>query len=464
MDSREYTKRLVKETNTRLGSQIGELELRSHIGKKLDVGAFTISAPITSTSVDTVLPLDTISYGNLTLSDNGGIILAPYKRYRITAFAVLNNTITGTYNIVLRMKNITDGTYLPFMTNTARGSSNCENVIETTETTEIQIVNNSGTSTTINNLYVVVQEIGREVILDPAEDAKNLEFDKAVFMITSDISDSSIIVGQPIPFDSTIYNSGSLTLSNGKVKLKPNTEYKISANILIQGSNINACLKDFTNNIVISKYLCCFGTNVNNPASTQPRVETYYRTGNTECEIGLNVSFKDSLIYLKAGYCYLTVEEVAHPYYFNYYKDSIGSKVLFDGEATTVGTYDLLDDINNYEWVTVVCGQLWGSGQYSLIEERNVTVSRIQGTANEYSYNQYSSNSERTIYFHFDKTNNKLSIDGLVQPSGGTYKKMGVVQVIGYGFIYDNPYQDLISSGSSSIETTEEEMNNLTSF
>lgn len=462
MDSREYTKRLVKETNTRLGSQIGELELRSHIGKKLDVGAFTISAPITSTSVDTVLPLDTISYGNLTLSDNGGIILAPYKRYRITAFAVLNNTITGTYNIVLRMKNITDGTYLPFMTNTARGSSNCENVIETTETTEIQIVNNSGTSTTINNLYVVVQEIGREVILDPAEDAKNLEFDKAVFMITSDISDSSIIVGQPIPFDSTIYNSGSLTLSNGKVKLKPNTEYKISANILIQGSNINACLKDFTNNIVISKYLCCFGTNVNNPASTQPRVETYYRTGNTECEIGLNVSFKDSLIYLKAGYCYLTVEEVAHPYYFNYYKDSIGSKVLFDGNANAIGTYALNDNISHYEYLDVLVNLNLSTG----IKNAQNIVIRVYpkyisyGLSNAYLAN-FSSTADRRLFFLFtDETNFK--IDSIIKDSA--VSSIQITGVIGWGFNYDNPYKDLISSGSSSIETTEEEMNNLTSF
>lgn len=452
MDSREYTKRLVKETNARLGNQIGDLELRSHIGKKLDIGAFTISAPIVSSSVDTVLPLDTISYGNLTLSDNGGIILAPYKRYRITAFSILNNTITGTHNIVLRMKNVTDGTYLPFMTNTARGSSNCENVIETTKTTEIQIVNNSGTSTTINNLYVVVQEIGREVILDPAEDAKNLEFEHGTVLYNS--NSSTISANTMIPYGS---HSGNLTIQNGQILLTKGKKYRISVSVLRSVITVAGGYSVFIKNIdnfSIPVVPVSYGGNMScsgvYPIEVIPQIDMliypYMNTSSTNVQT------------------LIEVEEIAHPYYFNYFKDSIGSKILFNEEATSVGTYDLLDDINNYEWISVICGQLWGSKPYSLIEEKNVTVDRIKGIANEYSYNQYSSNSERTVYFHFDKTNNKLSIDGLVEPSGGTYKKMGIIQVIGYGFIYDNPYKDLISSGSSSVETTEEEMNNLTSF
>lgn len=452
MDSREYTKRLIKETNTRLGNQIGDLELRSHIGKKLDVGAFTISAPITSTSVDTVLPLDTISYGNLTLSDNGGIILAPYKRYRITAFSILNNTITGTYNVVLRMKNVTDGTYLPFMTNTARGSSNCENVIETTKTTEIQIVNNSGTSTTINNLYVVVQEIGREVILDPAENAKNLEFEHGT---ATYYSATSLAINTKIPYDSHV---GNININDdGNIVLKANKTYRITLRNIYSRISSTGGYSLYLKNIDNFSVGCIPVTFSTSNQGNSQSDSTEIAVGNTD--ILIYPYFNVATVLGKVS---VEIEEIAHPYYFNYFKDSIGSQVLFDGNANAIGTYTLNDNISHYEYLDVLVNLNLSTG----IKNAQNIVIRVYpkyisyGLSNAYLAN-FSSTADRRLFFLFtDETNFK--IDSIIKDSA--VSSIQITGVIGWGFNYDNPYKDLISSGSSSIETTEEEMNNLTSF
>ncbi|MDF2885124.1 MAG: hypothetical protein K0R54_5696, partial [Clostridiaceae bacterium] len=49
----------------------------------------------------------------------------------------------------------------------------------------------------------------------------------------------------------------------------------------------------------------------------------------------------------------MLIQEIAQPYYFNYYKDSIASNVLFSGNAASVGDYTLSDDITKYKYLLI---------------------------------------------------------------------------------------------------------------
>ena len=56
--------------------------------------------------------------------------------------------------------------------------------------------------------------------------------------------------------------------------------------------------------------------------------------------------------------------------------------------------------------------------------------------------------------------NNQNHFNILLNRNNTTYNKI-IHKIEGIGFNYDNPYKDLISSGDSTLELSEEEYNNM---
>lgn len=446
MDNREYSKRLIKEVHDELNNKIGELNLRSHIGKELDY-LFARSTNRGSVNLlnNRIIPWDVLSSNNLKC-ENGIVTLEANKTYEIEAilYGKSSNYMIIDYDSlsVLEKSSYADET-----------QKTAKSILKTTKEQRIAIQFESSTGILMYGWFssLSITEIGREVLLDPAENAKNLEFEHGTVLYNS--NSNTISANTMIPYSS---QSGNLTIQDGQILLRQNKQYKISVSVLSSVIDVAGGysvfiknIKNFSIPIIPANYGAnkfCSGVY---PLEVNPQVDTliYPYMNSTGTNIQIMVE----------------VEEITHPYYFNYFKDSIGSKVLFEGNANAISTYSLNDDISHYEYLDILCSM---SSKDGASLNTNSTYIRayvediVLGKSYQFMYNGSVLNVDRRVTFSF-KDNNTLSVDSINVDSANYLQ---ITKIIGWGFNYDNPYKDLISSETTSIETTEEEMNNLTSF
>jgi hypothetical protein len=145
----------------------------------------------------------------------------------------------------------------------------------------------------------------------------------------------------------------------------------------------------------------------------------------------------------------IVIQEIAQPYYFNYFKDSISSKILFSGSADTKGTeYTLLVDITKYDHLIVHEGCLY-NGSYLDRTQIRINVSDIKGAPTEFMLNVYAS-STYNYFVEFGIINGKIVI---YNKNSIGWPNAGIFRVDGVGYNYDNPYQDIITTSPDAALT-----------
>lgn len=443
---------------------VGQLELRTHIGKELYGGLFGISTTSNFPIIkDEFIKFDTtIESNGLELNEDGTVTLQPYTTYEVIANISSDNGI-GNFGIYDNEGN-TYGVYgLLYNVSYSDQPQAIARINVNNKLLKIGIKINDGTCTKIEgkNCFLRIQEINRQVILDPAEDAKNLEF----------IYDKYDAVEQKY----SIKTSSKLNIINKdgekveSIKLLKGIKYEIEWNINSVGLDTNLY---YSTNILL----------INNDTN-----ETISFMGNKYyygAEQGYDITGKNnnkfaiipendinvSLMIEPSGNIkvyngYLIIKEISHPYYFNYYKDSLSSKVLFEGEANAVGEYQLLDDVSNYEWLEVYGCALYSGAEYISTNSLKIKVSDIVFKDNDSSSKQnfsliipYTSDFNNTIIVLDFNNQNHFNI--LTNRNITTYNKI-IHKIEGIGFNYDNPYKDLISSGDNTLELSEEEYNDM---
>lgn len=410
-------KKIVADFDTsKIDSEIASLNARSVIGKKLD---YIFCKVESNSAYDPNQNIPFIKDGSSQGLEivNGIITLKAGKTYLVNL--ALHETL-GAQKFIYDITNdrVLGAQSDIYYNTTATTIIECK--------TDIQIavrVDRTTSPVSIIGSYFQVLEIGRTTIIDPAEDAKKIQFEHGIFTNTSNQSISSGTI-----FKMNTKMSGNISLSdNGYISLKAGKTYKIRSIFGSSKAYADNVIYDVTNSIEI-------GTSVNNLITVvnQPMVVAEY-TPETDCELTIKCRAIDGDLAIDEWTIFIEIEEIAQPYYFNYYKDSISSTVLFDGEASAIGDYALLDNINNYEHLIVI-----SSFDNKLFY--NTVVTKYSYEKNTEINNTVDSVSRGVTFI---VKNSTLTIDTMTNNEACIYK---IEKVIGIGFNYDNPYRDIVTT------------------
>lgn len=453
-------KKIVADFDTsEIDKKIADIKLRTHIGKELDNLYLTLPEVQTTNLVTNgIINFSNKISGNMEITGNK-ILCKAYRKYHLLAGICTSSTGYCRFGVYNENTQSFTGRYANAISidyNGIAGNQVLNDYLEFNEDTyiTIRIVLISNT-TKIDNLQsnLYIQEINRQVILDPAEDAKNLEF----------IYDKYDAVEQKY----SIKTSSKLNIINKdgekveSIKLLKGIKYEIEWNInsvgleanLYYSTNILLINNDTNETISFMKNNYYYGAE-----------QGYDITGKNnnkfviipENDINVSLMIKPSgNINVYNGY--LIIKEISHPYYFNYYKDSLSSKVLFEGEANAVGEYQLLDDVSNYEWLEF---SIRRHTQKDCMHINKINVSDIIDKMDSITNQDFNI----TNLVSTNITNNCITLNF---PNENTFKittisnSIEIYKIVGYGFNYDNPYKDLISSGDNTLELSEEEYNDM---
>ena len=441
-----------KEETNEINQTVNELELRTHIGKELDNLYLTLPEEQTTNLVTNgIINFSNKISGNMEITGNK-ILCKAYRKYHLLAGICTSSTGYCRFGVYNENTQSFTGRYANAISidyNGIAGNQVLNDYLEFNEDTyiTIRIVLISNT-TKIDNLQsnLYIQEINRQVILDPAEDAKNLEFDYGYF---ENYENYQFKTGVDFPFK---VKKSNLELSdNGYPILKKNKSYSITISLQLYSSGRYSCrfYDNLTSSILSDNYIDIESSNASTTQSIIIKPES-------DIEFCLN-GLANASGYLR--YSSLIIEEMAHPYYFNYFKDSLSSKVLFEGEASAIGEYELLDDITNYEWLEICVRRYNHDDCYVVTKIYTKDIIRKFQSVSRYDFSVYSqsssANQDNIIYINFkDKNNFNISYNYSLE----------IYKIVGYGFNYDNPYKDLISSGGNvdidEFEFTDEEIEN----
>lgn len=455
-------KKIVADFDTsEIEEKIADLKLRTHIGKELDNLYLTLPEEQTTNLVTNgIINFSNKISGNMEITGNK-ILCKAHRKYHLLAGICTSSTGYCRFGVYNENTQSFTGRYANAISidyNGIAGNQVLNDYLEFNEDTyiTIRIVLISNT-TKIDNLQsnLYIQEINRQVILDPAEDAKNKEFDYGYF---ENYENYQFKTGVDFPFK---VKKSNLELSdNGYPILKKNKSYSITISLQLYSSGRYTCrfYDNLTSSILSDNYIDIESSNASTTQSIIIKPES-------DIEFCLN-GLANASGYLR--YSSLIIEEIAHPYYFNYFKDSLSSKVLFEGEASATGEYELLDDITNYEWLVVYGCTLYSGAEYVATNSLKIKVSDIVFKDNDSSSKQnfpliipYTGNLNNTL-INLD-FNNQNHFNILFNNNITTYNKI-IYKIEGIGFNYDNPYKDLISSGGNvdidEFEFTDEEIEN----
>jgi len=410
-------KKIVADFDTsKIDSEIASLNARSVIGKKLD---YIFCKLESSAAYDPNQNIPFIEEGNSQGLEivNGIIILKAGKTY------LINIALDETLGVLKFIYDITNDKILG-----AQGDS----YYNTTATTiiecktDIQIAarvdKTTNFASTIGSYFQVI-EIGRTTIIDPAEDVKRIQFEHGLF---TNASNQPIVAETILTMNTQM--GGNIRLSdNGYIPLKAGKTYKIHSIFSTNKTYADNVIYDVTNSIEI-------GVESNNVAtSVNQLIAVAEYTPKTDCELTVKCGAIDGALAVEEWTIFMEIEEIAQPYYFNYYKDSISSTVLFDGAASSIGDYELLDNINNYEYLIII----------SSFDDKlfyNTVVSKYSYEKNMDIDNTVNSVSRRITFMVKDSA---LTIDTMTNNEKLIDK---IEKVIGIGFNYENPYRDIVTT------------------
>lgn len=440
-----------------------ELDNRSVIGKELSYGEFAAGLESTTASATQYIIAKANSYGNITKNDDGTITLKRGTTYKITfngsvhCSGVSYITLTLCDNNGNLLRTMTYPRTLTYTSNeTESGDHSCFYEPTIDINVKLKAYSNVGTIINCYSGKITIEEISRQIIIDPAEESKNLEFDRGYF-VTNYTQGFQFSGNSIIKYDRKL--NGNLEIdSNGGIILKAGKKYEISFGFQahsITDGNTSFSLFDLNANEFLPNSAIYLFTSTANYAYNTASSKTLTIETDKDISLVLKEEIGRACCLVESG-CFINITEKAHPYYFNYYKDSISSKVLFEGEANASGRYTLTDDLSNYEFIIVESGSTYDNRENYVISQ---TIHKPEiGTGRVYTnmYLEESNNCHRCCYSFLDDKTMSLN----VWYKGFTNAK--IYKITGYGFRYDNPYKDIISSGSSSeidgFEYTDEEV------
>ncbi|WP_238918155.1 hypothetical protein [Clostridium sp. YIM B02555] len=409
-------------------TDIDSLKARSVIGSKLSFGSFDIDTSKTGVnptlSANYKIPFK-IKSGSLIVDSNGYIKLEKGKSYNLNFFATSNARFD------FQFFNVTDSigvgkTIISGSTISGSGSYSMDVTKDIYIT--VMVTYKEGTMLFTDYCELTIQEIGRNTIIDPCEDGKNINFEYGSFAV--DIAGHNITGLGAINFNRMLSGNIMLNTSTLAVKLKANKTYSINYSLVGEYVNLAFALKDITKGITISTSQGAKGYNLFGDGH-----EIY--TPTIDCEIRLEVTG-----YISGGIIRsesrLLIQEIAQPYYFNYYKDSIASNIIFDGNANKVGNFQLLDNVNKYDYLII-------QSYYSNIVKNTIVT--------KYDYSKdmeinYTTVTQRRMLFNISE--NMLNITQFLNTDGYAYS---ITKVLGVGYSYDNPYQDIITTAPDAALT-----------
>ena len=416
---------------------VGKLELRTHIGEELDYGEFK---PLVKSYVaDNPIQFKKTS-GNIELDDaNEFFILKPYRKYKI------NGQFNTSVNSIYKLCNVNDDILASSFNYVSGSQVGCtmSKIIETkNKEVKICIKTNLDCNVTdahIRYNYLIIEEINREVMLDPAEEAKNLEFDYGYYTMSKNVSTQ--LAKDVIIFDTK--EGGNLDITSGIVTLKANKKYKLKASCGTTVDDIGYRFYNITDDEFMSNNLAW---SLQQPIGN--KITCAYIETVKETKVAL-VSNNTKTMSYNYSTCFIEIEEITHPYYFNYYKDSISSTMLFEGKANSLGTYQLNDDINNYEWIKITVAH----------DNPSVPVTNVCKCSEIFNIKEIKIGQKNDITSMFLTYRNDLHFDSTktftIDVIDKTYD-IYISKIEGIGFNYDNPYKDLVNGFDINSLTTEQ--------
>jgi len=447
-------KKIVADFDTSgIEAEILDLKNRSVIGSSLDYGLFGLStAPIIADN--SIIPFDKVySQSNLSISA-GKVRIKAGRKYVIRSALGTNSTGNYTwFNVYNETDNIPLGK--PAWSGTIK-DTNLPCIASITPVKDIDVsirvssaVNNSYSidSAFAQIVYFEVEEVGRTSVIDPCEDGKNINFEYGDFQLSSHMT-TGIVNGALINFDKV--NNGNLSISDNKVLLKVGKTYEIEVSLycVCNTSNLGYIyfgLYNETDSLFL-KYAEGVSTTYGSGYVSNPTFKTIFKP-TKDTYISIKIKATGYIDTIDSSISYFIVKEMAQPYYFNYFKDSIKYTTLFEGVADTIGTYNLNDVISNYDHLIV-----YASGG-EIVKSTHIVDCKTT-TTTIYSENICSyqnANCNFSILHHFD--NNKLIIDWMGLGSTWESYKLKIYKIVGVGFNYDNPYQDIITTAPDAALT-----------
>lgn len=434
-------KKIIADTS-KLDAEIADLNSRSIIGSSLDYGLFRLTTDITITEIQETIPFNTVMAGKLPIVNNK-IQLKAGKKYKLKGilrgvlsssgsyldFGFYNNTKETFFGLAGTM---TYGNYLEQQIAKAyiEPDTDIEISLRSIKIYE-SIVLHYGFSS------IEVEEVGRTVIIDPAEDAKKMRFEYGMFKLNE--IQCALTANDLLKINTLITGNMSINSSTYSIPLKANKTYNININISGEWHNTMFALYNIKNNEIIQ---ILYG-DVNDTDFNYLSTTNILYNPNHDCEIAVKcTAIYGSFTKINSDNTQIIIQEIATPYYFNYYKDSINSTVLFDGDASMLGTYDLFDSIENYESFKVMyeitnsVNTLFDSVQ-EIIKSQIIYSRKFQFVVS-LALSTYTNH----ISIHFEDKNS-FTIDDICLENGD--KKFSIKKIIGIGFNYDNPYRDIVT-------------------
>ncbi|AGF59624.1 hypothetical protein B0P06_006101 [Clostridium saccharoperbutylacetonicum] len=424
-------------------TDIDNLNTRSIIGSKLSFGSFDIDTSKTGVnptlSANYKIPFK-IKSGNLIVDSNGYIKLEKGKSYNLNFFATSNARFD------FQFFNVTDSvsvgkTIISGSTISGSGSYS----IEVTKDIYITVMVSyrEGTMVFTDYCELTIQEIGRNTIIDPCENGKNINFEYGDFLMSADQSSNSS--GSIITFDKL--NIGNMQINNNKVLLKSGKIYEIEASIYAPCTSTGYILFGLYNETDGCYLRICEGVSTTYGAGyiSQPYLSTIFNP-QKDIYVSLRINSSAGITAISKDLCSFKIKEMAQPYYFNYFKDSVKTSVLFDGSANTAGTvYNLTDSLDNFDYVLIEADALYNGANTNSISEK--IYKPVLGKVYSIFY------WESSGAFHKADVIFKTNTTFTVSLSNKYYTSNRVFKITATGFDYDNPYQDIITTAPDAALT-----------
>jgi hypothetical protein len=296
ISDKKYNKQISTLENT-----VSNIDLRSTIGAELDYGYFTMSTnQTTNITANSPVKIDTtISSKNIKLNTTDYCFkLSRGKKYKLHALFRFSGT---TSNPEFQFYNKTESkffgskSYAPSVAyNTTTNSGNIvEAFYDGTNSTQdiyvaLYLTDNIFTyPTSIDKDYtfVLVEEIGRTLILDPLDTQENHTIEYGNFTLSANQT-TDITAGNLVKFDTKL--SGNMNVENYKFLLKANKNYLLITNLSGTAYSFDFKVKDITNNKYISTFIGAIGMNTNVALSGLPSNTCFY-TPTSNVEIGVEI-------------------------------------------------------------------------------------------------------------------------------------------------------------------------------
>jgi hypothetical protein len=444
------SKKIVADFDTSgIEAEIADLNNRSVIGSELDYGFYKITAGTITANTPVNFYKDK---GNIDIT-NGIITLKAGRKYSVKAQMRLTNNTTSVYYISQDGTSI--GSYgFDFVSDSSLAPV-VSAIIECTTNSNISIIcsaNNTLDANCAIYTWFEVIEIGRTTIIDPAEDAKKIQFEYGLFYSNTD---QSVNANTVLKFNAKAGGNMSLS-SNGYVQLKAGKTYSIRSIFGSTKTYVDVLLWNVTDSVGIG--LC--GNNVSTTAA-QPMAVAQY-TPTKDCEITVKSRWVDAAGTVDAWNIFIEVEELAQPYYFNYYKDSISYDTLFTGNANAVGDYTLSADITKYKYLIAYAKTHNGTVDDTNAMSMIIDVETISSSG---WYRLTQSNSSLGYWYTINlqfHTNTTFTVGDINVNS--PWKNPRVCKIVGVGYNYDNPYQDIITTSPDAALTDMQVDSDITSI